>query len=138
MAEIEKSRACQHPFCGCISCHGGECSNIGPDLKPLPCAPMDENGNRFEIRYLFDKDGQRYLCRDFRHEPAPRAVKPVGMAAEIRALIDKQAGKVVNAEQFQRDRIDALLAQGREYQCTGNARVFAHRLTITEEPMEAL
>ena len=32
-------------------------------------------------------------------------------------------------------KVDALLAQGHEYQRTGNRQVFAHNLTITEEPL---
>ena len=62
MAEIEKTRACQHPFCGCMSNKGYMCLHDGP------CQPLDSDGRYFTVSYV-EIDGQRLMCKTFTKSP---------------------------------------------------------------------
>ena len=62
MDEIEKTRACKHPFCGCMSNKGYVCLHKGP------CQPLDAEGRYFTVSYI-EIEGQRLMCKTFTKSP---------------------------------------------------------------------
>ena len=62
MTDIKKTRACQHPFCGCMSNKGYMCLHDGP------CQPLDSDGRYFTVSYI-EIEGQRLMCKTFTKSP---------------------------------------------------------------------
>ena len=86
MAEIEKTRACKHPFCGCIGAKGYMCTVTGP------CDPHDEHGRHFTVSYIrnWKKPEEKLCCKNL---TSPIGTHPFQYRRSCTSLIDAETAQ---------------------------------------------
>ena len=61
-SEQQQVKTCPHRYAGCISQNGYLCLHTGP------CDPVDNEGRRFTVSYIYGENGERAMSRVYRKE----------------------------------------------------------------------